>query len=225
MFQEDFFSHHPESVIAYRRAMSAAMDAMLGALPARPFVGGRPGDVIAKFDAVDVCPPDGKPMEEVMKSLQELTALSVAVWHPHTAAHLQFPVLIPGLAAELALTALNPSMDSFDQAPSATAVEQQMLRWLCRLAGLPATADGTFTTGGTQSNYMGLLLARDHFLATHWNWSALERGLPPGSGRLRILCSEIAHFSVEKSAIQLGLGTQSVVKIDTDERFCMRPES
>jgi L-2,4-diaminobutyrate decarboxylase len=225
MFHKDFFSHRPESVSAYRQAMAAAMEAMLAALPARPFAGGQPGDVIARFDSLDICPPEGRPMREVMAALQDLTALSVAVWHPHTAAHLQFPVLIPGLAAELALTALNPSMDSFDQAPSATVIEQQLLNWLCRLAGLPPGADGTFTTGGTQSNYMGLLLARDHFLATRWNWSALERGLPPGSGRMRILCSEIAHFSVEKSAIQLGLGTQSVVKVATDDCFRMRPES
>jgi L-2,4-diaminobutyrate decarboxylase len=222
MYTDDFFSHEPASVQAYREAVAVTVDALVSALPSRPFVGGGPTDVAAQIDS-DICPPDGKSLSDVLQNLQAIAAHSVAVWHPHTAAHLHFPVLIPALAAEVALTALNPSMDSFDQAPAATIIEQLTLKWLCRLAGLPATADGTFTTGGTQSNYMGLLLARDHFLASQWNWSALRKGLPPKSNRLRILCSEIAHFSVEKSAIQLGLGMDSVVKVAVDDRFCMRP--
>ena len=68
-------------------------------------------------------------------------------------------------------------MDSFDQAPIATIVEQKLVRWLCAQAGLPASADGTFTAGGSQSNYMGLLLARDAFLKKQWNWPAQKRGL------------------------------------------------
>ena len=113
-------------------------------------------------------------------------------------------------------------MDSFDQAPIATIVEQKLVRWLCAQAGLPATADGTFTAGGSQSNYMGLLLARDAFLKKQWNWPAQKRGLHPEAGRLRILCSEVAHFTVEKSAAQLGLGTDAVVRVAAcDDQFRM----
>ena len=43
----------------------------------------------------------------------------------------------------------------------------------------------------------------------------------PEASRLRILCSEQSHFSIEKAAIQLGLGTQSVVRVPTDDRFRM----
>ncbi len=114
-------------------------------------------------------------------------------------------------------------MDSFDQAPIATVVEQKMIRWLTALVGLPATSDGTFTTGGSQSNYMALLLARDAFLQKHWNWSAQKSGLSPEARRLRIFCSEVAHFTVEKAASQLGLGTDAVVRVAVDEHFRMSP--
>ena len=120
-------------------------------------------------------------------------------------------------------SALNQSMDSFDQAPAATIIEQQMISWICELSGLPATASGTFTAGGTQSNYMGLLLARDEFLSGRWQWCTRSKGLPPESNRLRILCSDVAHFSVEKAAIQLGLGTDSVVRVPVDAEFRMSP--
>jgi L-2,4-diaminobutyrate decarboxylase len=128
---------------------------------------------------------------------------------------------LAALVAEVVISALNQSMDSFDQAPIATVVEQKLIRWLCAQTGLPTTAGGTFTTGGSQSNYMGLLLARDAFLLKHWNWSAQKSGLPPEACRLRILCSEVSHFTVEKAASQLGLGTDAVMRIAVDEHFRM----
>src|SRR6202008_4749429 len=80
-------------------------------------------------------------------------------------------------------------------------------------------------TGGSQSNYMGLLLARDAFLQKHWNWSAQKSGLPPEARRMRVLCSEAAHFTVEKSASQLGLGTDAVVRVEVDAQFRMQSAS
>lgn len=223
MFKEDFFSHEPESLIAYEETINRTVQALLAALPKQPYVGGSPQQV-AQAVATDICPPEGKPPAEVLQNLHQIIKHSIAVWHPRTAAHLHFPVLIPALGAELALSTLNGSMDSFDQGPAATMVEELTLKWLANLIGLPATAGGTFSTGGTQSNYMGMLLARDHYLSTRHNWLALEKGLPPESGRLRILCSEISHFSIEKTAIQLGLGTKAVVKIPVDDRYQMRAD-
>jgi L-2,4-diaminobutyrate decarboxylase len=148
---------------------------------------------------------------------------SIALTHPRTAAHLHCPPLLAALGAEVVIAALNQSMDSFDQAPIATIVEQKLVRWLSREVGFPETADGTFTTGGSQSNYMALLLARDAFLQKQWNWSAQRSGLPVEAHKLRILCSEVAHFTVEKSASQLGLGTDSVVRVAVDDQFRMDP--
>jgi L-2,4-diaminobutyrate decarboxylase len=42
---------------------------------------------------------------------------------------------------------------------------------------------------------------------------------------MRILCSEAAHFTVEKSASQLGLGTDAVIRIDVDDEFRMKSSS
>jgi L-2,4-diaminobutyrate decarboxylase len=121
------------------------------------------------------------------------------------------------------INALNQSMDSFDQAPIATLVEQEMIRWLCAEIEFPTTSDGTFTTGGSQSNYMALLLARNAAVQKHWNCSVQKSGLPHEALRLRIFCSEVAHFTVEKAASQLGLGTDAVIRVAVDERFRMRP--
>jgi L-2,4-diaminobutyrate decarboxylase len=72
---------------------------------------------------------------------------------------------------------------------------------------------------------MGLLLARDAFLKSRFQWPAQTRGLPPEAARMRVLCSEVAHSTVEKSAAQLGLGTDAAVRVPVDDAFRMRPES
>ncbi|MFN8668933.1 MAG: aspartate aminotransferase family protein [Gemmatimonadaceae bacterium] len=155
----------------------------------------------------------------MLREAEAIVQHSIVTGHPAAAAHLHCPPLIAPLAAEVLLSALNQSMDSFDQAPAATMVELQVTEWLCRLAGLPTTAAATFTAGGTQSNYMGLWLARDAWLARERGWPVRTKGLPPDANRLAILCSEVAHFTVEKSAMQLGLGTDAVVKVAVDDRF------
>ncbi|MFZ4451577.1 pyridoxal phosphate-dependent decarboxylase family protein [Salibacterium aidingense] len=143
---------------------------------------------------------------------------SLNVNHPHTAAHLQCPPLIPSVCADTIASALNQSLDSWDQSPAATVVEQHMTEWLCRLFQFPESAGGTFTTGGTQSNYMGLLLARDHYCLHVLGRDVKKYGLPPKASRFKILCSEEAHFTVKKSAAQLGLGEEAVILIPADNR-------
>ncbi|WP_254721914.1 pyridoxal phosphate-dependent decarboxylase family protein [Kovacikia minuta] len=145
------------------------------------------------------------------------------VSQPTCIAHLHCPPLIPALAAEVLISATNQSMDSWDQSPAATVLEQQLVNWLCQKFGYPAIADGVFTSGGTQSNFMGLLLARDRFCQTYLNWSAQKQGLPPEAPRFRILCSEVSHFTIRQAAALLGLGEQAVVPVKTDAAFRLCP--
>jgi L-2,4-diaminobutyrate decarboxylase len=216
MFEARFFGAHPDGLEAFRQAVESTAQMLTSALPDQPYSGTAPAALAALLQT-EICPSAGRPLGHVLERARDIVSHSVALWHPNVVAHLQCPVTIPALAAEMVVSALNQSMDSFDQAPAATILEQQVTAWLCQLAGYPETAGGTFTVGGTQSNFMGLLLARDHFLEQRWQWDTAQLGLPPDASRLRVLCSDAAHFSVEKSALQLGLGTQAVQRIDTDE--------
>jgi len=221
LFDTDFLTQSEPSKAAYRRLISETAQLFAEALPDRPYRGKSAAE-LSKLVSSDFLPNPGGAPDDIEQILRSVVANSILVSHPATAAHLHCPPLQAALVAEIVISALNQSMDSFDQAPIATIVEQKMMRWLCGQAGLPATVDGTFTTGGTQSNYMGLLLARDAFVRKQWNWSVQKSGLPAAANRLRILCSEVAHFTVEKSASQLGLGTDSVVRVKVDEHFRMK---
>ncbi len=224
MFKTDFFANDPASLEQWRRLTAAVMDTLERNLPAGAYAGGDARDLGAVIEP-EMLPAGARSLDQAMEALGRIVRHSVAVWHPHTAAHLHCPVLLPGVAAETVVGALNQSMDSFDQAAAATLLEQRMAEWLCRLAGLPQEAGATFTSGGTQSNYMGLLLARDAFSQRHWGHATRRSGLHPEFRRLRILCSRFAHFSVAKSAIQLGLGEDAVVPVDADDNYRTNPEA
>ena len=123
--------------------------------------------------------------------------------HPLAAAHLHCPPLPVAVAADLVAGLLNQSVDSWDQGPAAITFEREVVRALAALAGLdPARAGGAITTGGSESNLMGLLLARD-------------------AGHRRVVCSEHAHFSVQRAAATLGLGAGAVITVPADDQHRM----
>ena len=222
MFESEFLTSSEQSKDAYRRFISQAVDILCEFLPQQPYAGASPQTLSGLIPSQFLSREPASP-QAIAKIVRNVAANSISVSNLATLAHLHCPPLIAALAAEVVISALNQSMDSFDQAPIATMVEQKLIRWLCDEAGLPPSADGTFTTGGSQSNYMGLLLARDVYQEKKWDWSVQKQGSHPDFRRLRILCSEVAHFTVEKSAAQLGLGTDAVIRVGVDDKFRMSP--
>ncbi len=223
LFESDFLTSSEQSQVAYRKAIAEAIDCICQSLPDSPYSGKSPQDLRALLEGA-ILPEAAGSSKSILESIGQVITNSVIVTHPRTLAHLHCPPLIAAQAAEVVITALNQSMDSFDQAPAASVLEEKVVNWLCREVGLGPTAGGIFTSGGTQSNYMALLLARDACIQKNWNWSVQSRGLPTEARRLRILCSDVAHFTVEKSAAQLGLGTEAVIRVETDKAFRMHPE-
>ncbi len=224
MFESEFLTSTADSQSLYRKRIAETAELVRASLPQEPYSGKTPAELNALIPA-DFLPNTAASSDEIANILRGVVANSIATAHSNTIAHLHCPPLIAALAAEVVITALNQSMDSFDQAPIATVIEQKLVRWLCAEAGLSTTADGTFTTGGSQSNYMALLLARDAFLQKQWNWAAQKSGLPSEARKLRILCSEVSHFTVEKSAAQLGLGADAVIRIRVDDHFRIDPSA
>lgn len=180
-------------------------------------------ELAAGLAGLDVCPPRGLPFDEVVADLAErVLAHGVRPSDPATAAHLHPPPLLAGVAAELAVAATNQSLDSWDQAPAATALELHLVGWLARTLGLPPSASGVLTAGGTASNLLGLALARE--AAGHRAGVRVAAdGLPPEASRWRIVASTDAHFSVRRAAAVLGLGRAAVVPVATDEQGRLDP--
>ena len=232
-FAASFLNGSTASTTAYRSAVNAVATLVTAtsSWPEGAVSGASPAMLAALFAELDPCPEQGTPLDEVLTALGPSFLLhSVHLADPLSLAHLHCPPLIPSLAAEALLTASNASMDSFDQAPAATLIEMSVVQWLCRLYGLGEEADGVFTSGGTQSNLMGLLLARDTcgFTGSGPVENPVENvdvprrtvqqdGLPAEAKHWRVFCSETSHFSVRQSAAVLGLGHACVVAVPASE--------
>lgn len=188
----------------------------------KPFSGIQPAELARQFDGLDLDSALGS-APAAIEELQHLY-LKDAVYfhHPRYMAHLNCPVAYPAILAELILSSINSSVDTWDQSAGATLIEQKLVDWTVERIGLGSDADGVFTSGGTQSNLMGLLLARERFCRQRWpGYSTKEQGLPADAHRFRIFTSEVSHFSVQKSAAILGLGYRSVVTVPCDSRYRM----
>ncbi|GHJ37354.1 aspartate aminotransferase family protein [Streptomyces sp. TS71-3] len=178
----------------------------------RPFTGVTADELAPRFDAIDL----DRPLGDTTAALDELEEVYLrdAVWfhHPRYLAHLNCPVVIPAVLGEAVLAAVNSSLDTWDQSAGGTLIERRLIDWTAGRLGLGPAADGVFTSGGTQSNLQALLLAREE---------AKVCGLAGTPARLRILTSEVSHFSVRKSAKLLGLGPDAVIAIpcDRDKRM------
>ena len=163
----------------------------------------------------------------VQPALQRMVELflnkSLKVHHAHSLAHLHCPTMVASQIAEVLINATNQSMDSWDQSPAGSLMEVQLINWLREKVGYGAGNAGVFTSGGTQSNLMGVLLARDACIAKHWKdengqpWSVQRDGIPADAMRnVKVICSENAHFSVQKNMAMMGMGFQSVVTVPVD---------
>ncbi|MFC3882129.1 pyridoxal phosphate-dependent decarboxylase family protein [Bacillus songklensis] len=220
-FAQWFLHPSDESKIMYHTIMEKVVSLIADQTTRtnKPFSGAPREEIESRVKEMLNIPFAAQKMDDVMEEVQNVIARnSLWVSHPSAMAHLHCPPLLPSLAAEVVINALNQSMDSWDQSPAATYVEAELIKFFTKRIGYSHESDGVFTTGGTQSNYMGLLLARNKACQINFSVHVQEEGLPVEAKRLRILCSEHAHFTVQKSAAQLGLGTNAVIKVAANDK-------
>lgn len=138
---------------------------------------------------------------------------NLGIHHPQNLGHQVATPLPVAALCELVAALTNQAMAVYETGPSATMLERQVIRWLSALIGWQdQEVNGVLTSGGAQANLTALLAARQH--ATDANiWKHGVSAQCP----LRILASEHSHYSISRAAGIMGLGTDAVIKICTDQ--------
>ncbi|MFF9788380.1 pyridoxal phosphate-dependent decarboxylase family protein [Streptomyces nigrescens] len=191
----------------------------------RPFTGITVDGLTPTVSGVDL----DAPLHDAAAALDELEEVylrdAVYFHHPRYLAHLNCPVVIPALVGEAVLSAVNSSLDTWDQSAGGTLIERRLIDWTAERIGLGEAADGIFTSGGSQSNLQAMLLARDEACRRELTrQGATDARLTDVLPRLRILTSECSHFSIRKSATLLGMGAEAVIAVPSDENKRMRTD-
>ena len=152
--------------------------------------------------------PEGRNGLDVLKEfVDELAPSCISVDHP------LFLSFVPGAPTEssilfdLVVAASNIYAGSWLEGAGAVYAENQALRWISDLAGLPSDAGGVFVSGGTAGNLSALIVAR-------WQWRSKD---PNERGTMRplIVSSGGAHSSVAQAARVMDA---DIMSASVDER-------
>ena len=125
--------------------------------------------------------------------------------------HPAFLAFVPGAPTkasvlfDLAISASATYAGSWLEGAGAAWAENQVLRWIAELAGMPAGAGGVFVSGGTAGNLSALVAARHAAQAA--------RGGRPV--RWAVACADTAHSSVASAARVMDA---NVIAVPHDER-------
>jgi len=169
------------------------------------------------FDSIDLSLNDTAIIDEELKSVLR----DVIVSTPKTATNLFFNQLFGGrqskaVLGDLLAVMLNNSMYTYKVAGPQVGIEQEVIRKSCDLIGYGSQSNGTFPTGGSMSNYMALVMARDA--------KDPDCRLTGVSKSLVIYTSEESHYSNAKNASFAGIGRNNIRYIQADSKGRMIPE-
>lgn len=163
-------------------------------------------------------PVKGARQEGLIEVLRSVLRYSVNTWHQGFLDKLYASTNAPGVAAELILAALNTNVHVYQVSPALTVIEKYTGKKLASLFGLNGRyAGGISVQGGSASNTTSIVIARNTlFPATKEDGN--------GGYRFVLFTSAHGHYSIEKAAQMLGLGSRSVWSVPVDKTGTMLPE-
>jgi len=174
-----------------------------------------PEELHSKIDLT--LPEQGCSVDDLYKVLDQYLTFSVRTGHRQFFNQLWSGFTLPGFLGEVIASLANTSMYTYEVAPMATLMEMELIKKLGGICGFE-NPDGLFVTGGSNGNLQAMMIARNRTVP-HVKSAGFRNAI-----ELIAFVSEEAHYSFEKSANVLGLGSTNLRKIKTDAIGRMIPE-
>jgi len=170
-----------------------------------PLDGTAPAEELARRAGLTIT-PEGVGGEEALRVWAEILAPStISTDHP------AFLAFVPGAPTkasvlfDLVISASYTYGGSWLEGAGAVWAENEALRWIADLAGLPASSGGVFVSGGTAGNLSALVAARH----------AVRAARPDRPARWTIAAGDTAHSSVISAAHVMDA---DILSVPSDER-------
>lgn len=145
--------------------------------------------------------------ETLHRFVEHIGPNTLTIDHPLYVAFIPAAPTHASVLADWLVSTWNPYPGTYADGSGTVYAENQALRWLADLAGLPEGAGGVFVSGGTAGNLSALLVARHR-------WRARADGALDRTHGI-ILTSEGAHSSVQQAATVMDA---DVIAVPGDER-------
>ncbi|MEP7028976.1 MAG: aminotransferase class V-fold PLP-dependent enzyme [Candidatus Eisenbacteria bacterium] len=157
-------------------------------------------------------PAEGRPLDEVIALLDPLIRASLTTPGPGYLAYIPGGGIPTAAIADLIACATNRYVTVDLGAPALAELERTALRRLAEMMGMPAGANGIFTSGGSLSNLAALVAARADRLGEDFTDGTLYY-------------SADTHACVAKAARVAGFPGRALREVPVDERRRLRVDA
>jgi glutamate/tyrosine decarboxylase-like PLP-dependent enzyme/GNAT superfamily N-acetyltransferase len=158
-------------------------------------------------------------VEDILEELRPLIAGAMNAAHPGYIGHMNSIPTTLSIVGDLIAAALSNNMLFHELSPTFTPLELTLMKQFAQLFGLGEKSGGVLLGSGTMANLQALAVARNVMCGV------FDRGLSGVEAPPVILASEVAHASIVKAAMILGLGRASVMSVGTNAGSRMDPDS
>src|SRR5438552_15419481 len=172
-------------------------------LPNEPV--GAKADPMRMISLFDQDPPEnGRDPYEILTQLKrDVLPNNLRVDHPRFFAFVPGPNNFVSAMADALAAGFNVFNGTWFGGSAAAALELGLIRWLCRVCGLPADAGGLFVSGGSMANLTALVAARHARLNDR-----IEGAV--------VYFSDQTHSSVERALRVIGFAPEQLRKVQSD---------
>ena len=126
------------------------------------------------------------------------------------------------LAADWLVSTWDQNAGIYATSPLSAVIEDIAAGWLEDLFDLPAGSQAGFVTGCQMASFTCLAAAR-HGVLRRAGWDVEADGLH-GAPRINLVVSAEAHVTIDVAFRYLGLGTRSLLRVETDAQGRMRAD-
>ncbi len=155
---------------------------------------------------------EGLSSELLLADLQLVMEGAYQPSHPGALAHLDPPPLTASIVADLICAGINNNLLAEELSPSLSQLERELCQWFSERLGMPRHSGGVAASGGSLSNLMALVVARQH----------LNLQNDPNAV---ILASADSHVSLAKAIRVMGLAPESLQRVPVDKEGRLSIES
>jgi aromatic-L-amino-acid decarboxylase len=205
----------PDTLRAWGGAAIERLARYLETIENRPVLARtKPGELVAQFPPE--APEEPEPWDAIERDLDLLVEPNLTHWqHPGFMAYFATNGSVPGIVGETLAAGYNQVGILWRSSPASNEMEQAMVRWLANLVGLPVAFDGQLADTASTASLIALAAAREQAFP-----DVRRKGLA-GLPSAVVYCSELAHSSIDKACVVLGLGISGLTKIPTDAQHRM----
>ncbi|MEL7494499.1 MAG: pyridoxal-dependent decarboxylase [Cyanobacteria bacterium J06554_11] len=165
------------------------------------------GGVLKQWASI---PQDSVPLDALLARLRSQTRHAMNAAHPGYIGHMDSIPTTMSMVGDLVAAALNNNMLSVEMSPVFSRLELLVLTEIASRFGLGEASGGVLVSGGSLANLQALTVARNAA------FGALKAGIVGLSGQPVFFVSEVAHTSMQKASMMMGLGSEAAIALRTN---------